>query len=74
MVEDALAELQDEKDNIPSKDVITTESKDEVVELLDIIKNLLRKFSLTTWEHINFSFFLSQQLEFLILEVKIILD
>ena len=39
-----------------------------------IIKNLLRKFSLTTWEHINFSFFLSQQLEFLVLEVKIILD
>ena len=40
MIEDTLAELQDEKDSIPSKDVITTESKDEVVELLDILNDL----------------------------------
>ncbi|MBO7179743.1 MAG: hypothetical protein J6V78_05325, partial [Clostridia bacterium] len=40
IVEDTLDVLQSEKGNIPSKDVITTESKDEVVKLLDIIKAL----------------------------------
>ena len=40
IVEDTIDILQNERDNIPSKDVITTESKDEVVELLDIIKDL----------------------------------
>ena len=39
-----------------------------------IIKNFLRNFSLTTWEHTDFTFFLSQQLEFLILELQITLD
>lgn len=39
-----------------------------------IIKNFFMKFSLTTWEHIDFSFFLSQQLECLILVVKTMLD
>ena len=40
MVKDAVAELQDKKDDIPSKDVITTESKDDVLKLLDIINDL----------------------------------
>ena len=43
LVEAALDVLQSEKGNVPSKDVITTESKDEVVELLDIIKDLQEK-------------------------------
>ena len=40
MIKDTLSELQNKKEDIPSKDVITTESKDEVFELLDIIKDL----------------------------------
>ena len=40
MVEDSLAELQNKEDDIPSKDVITTEYKDEILELLDIMDDL----------------------------------
>ena len=41
MVEDTMTDIQDKKEDIPSKDVITTEYKDVVVELLDSIKDLL---------------------------------
>ena len=40
MIKDTLSELQNKKEDIPSKDVITTELKDEVLELLDIISEL----------------------------------
>ena len=39
-VEATLEDIQDKKDVIPSIDVITTDDKDEVLELLDIIKGL----------------------------------
>ena len=40
MIKDTLSELQNKNEDIPSKDVITTEFKDEVLELLDIIKDI----------------------------------
>ena len=39
-VEDVLVRIQDTKKDIPAKDVITTESKEEVDELLDAITDL----------------------------------
>ena len=39
-VEDVLVGVQDAKEDIPSNDVITTESKDEVLKLFDTITNL----------------------------------
>ena len=45
MVEDTLAELQNKIEDIPSKETILTEFKDDVLELLDIISDLQENYS-----------------------------